>query len=389
MKLGPKEQFDPNNSDHLDSKKYKIVEYEKTGRRPTSVSFNVTLKGDMSRRDLTVNAMAIDKNGIIYDYFDGKKSVQNKILKTVGNPYERFSEDFLRLLRVPRFAAKLGFEIDKKTGKAIKQFSDKILDIAPERIKDEILKAASTSGDVFASYILQLDKLKILKHILPEVMNLKWFRENLSHHPETKGKGGTVWAHTMEALKISNTADPIKNLAILLHDVGKGVSLSHEKGLPRYLGHARSSVKLVNDIADRLKMSTKEKNSLLFAVGNHMKFHNILNMKPSKIAKLVSDDNWDVLEIVGRADEFARGEAFKHKGEFEKIVDKAVKIKEKFNLKTVEHRLKLVDGNHVMDITGLKPGKKVGQIIRNTTNWILDNDISDKKEIDDYIKGQI
>ena len=386
MKLGPKEKFDPNNPDHLDPKKYKIVEYENTGRRPSSVSFNVSFEGDAGRRDFTINAMGINSKGEIVDYFDGKKDIKNKVIKTVGNPYKRFGEDYLRMLRAPRFAAKLGFDIEKGTKRAIQKLSPNIKDLSPERIKDELMKSAAQSGDKFAEYIRILYDLKLLRFILPEVMNLKWYKENLAHHPETRGGEG-VFTHVTKALEVSNTKDPLKNLAILLHDIGKGVTLSHEQGLPRYFGHARKSVELVQDIATRLKMSNKEKNALLFAVGNHMKFHNILKMKPSKIAKLVSDDNWDVLVAVGRSDEYSRGNTFKYSGEFEKIVDKAVKIKEKFGQKTLEKKVKLVDGNKVMQLTGLTPGPKVGKIIRKTTNWIIDNniDLKDEEKINKYI----
>jgi hypothetical protein len=251
------------------------------------------------------------------------------------------------------------------------------------------MKAAVQSGDKFADYIIQLGNLKLLKHILPEVMNLKWYKENLKHHPETRGEGGTVLSHVLAALRTSDIADPIANLAILLHDVGKGVTLSHHEGLPKYLGHAKASVNLVKDLAKRLKMSTKDKEALLFAVGNHMKFHNILGMKASKIARLVNDDNWDVLVAVAKADEFARGETFMHAGEFEKIVDKAIAIKDKFGMPKVNKQLKLVDGNHVMNLTGLKPGKKVGDIIRQTTDWIMDNNIEDQKVIDEYIRSLV
>jgi hypothetical protein len=139
-------------------------------------------------------------------------------------------------------------------------------------------------------------------------------------------------------------------------------------------------------LATRLRMSNKEKEALLFAVGNHMKFHNILDMKPSKIAKIVSDDNWDVLVAVGKADEYARGHMFAHKGEFEKIVDKAIKVKEKFGAKQVNKQIKLVDGKDVMRLTGLKPGPKVGKIITTVTAWIMDNNIEDKDQIEKKIK---
>lgn len=357
------------------------------GRRPEAVTIKGSFEDDAGRRDFTINAMGINAKGEILDYFDGKRDIQNKVLRTVGDPLKRFGEDYLRIMRLARFSSKLGFDIDPETKKAAKKLSPNILSLSPERIKDELIKSASQSGEKFAEYIQILADLKILRLILPEVMNLKWFRENLQHHPETRGHGGTVYSHVMAALKQSKTADPIKNLAILLHDVGKGVTASQEKGLPRYLRHARKSVDLVNDIANRLKMSNKEREALIFGVGNHMKFHNILKMKPSKIAKLANDDNWDVLVAVGHADEYSRGETFRHAGEFEKIVDKAVEIKNKYGTKEVTKRLKLVDGNHVMSITGLKQGPKVGQIIKNTTEWIMDNDVKDQDIIDDYIRG--
>ena len=360
------------------------------GRRPDKVTISGEFEQDAARRDFTINAMGINAHGEIIDYFDGRKDIQNKILRTVGDPRQRFGEDYLRMLRAPRFASRLGFEIEKSTEKAIKKLSTNIKDLAPERVYDELIKAASQSGDKFADYILLLDKLKLMRFILPEVTNLKWFRENLKHHPETRGKGGTVYAHVISALRKSNTADPIKNLAILLHDVGKGVSFSQKEGLPQYLRHAHASVELVNSIADRLKMSNKDKDSLIFAVGNHMKFHDLLNMKASKIARLVNDENWDVLVAVGRADEFSRGEIFKHKGDFEKIIDKAIKIKNKYGMIRVNQTLKIIDGNRVMDLTGLSPGPKVGAVIKKVTEIILDKGIdpNDSETIDNLIRSE-
>ena len=355
------------------------------GRRPDTVTITGSFKEDVARRDFTINAMGINAQGEIIDYFDGRKDIKNRVLRTVGDPRKRFGEDFLRMMRAPRFASKLQLSIDKGTEKAIQKLSTNIKELAPERVRDELVKAASQSGEKFAEYILLLDKLKLLRFILPEVVNLKWYRENLEHHPETKGEGGTVYSHVISALKASQTADPIKNLAILLHDVGKGVTLSSEGGLPRYLKHAEASINLVQEIATRLKMSNKDRDALLFGVGNHMKFHEILNMKPSKIAKLVSDDNWDVLVAVGYADEYSRGEAFKKKGEFEKIVDKAIGIKNKFGMAVVNKQLKLVDGNRVMKLTGLKPGKKIGEIIRKATEEAMDKGITDEEGIDNLI----
>jgi tRNA nucleotidyltransferase (CCA-adding enzyme) len=354
------------------------------GRRPESVQITAKFSDDANRRDFTINAMGINSKGEIIDFFDGKRDIKDRILKTVGDPYKRFGEDYLRMMRLARFASKLDFEVDKKTAKAAQKLSHNITGLAPERIKDELIKSASQSGDKFAEYIMQLDKLKLLKYILPEIVNLKWYRENLQHHPETRGHGGTVFSHVMQALKKSDSKDPIKNLAILLHDIGKGVTLTQKDGLPKYLGHAKKSVELVNTIADRLKMSNSEKEALVFAVGNHMKFHKILDMKPSKIAKLVNDDNWDVLVAVAKADELVRG--FEDKADFHEVVDKAIKVKEKFGMKQVNKQVKLVDGKDVMRLTGLKQGPQVGKIIKKTTEWIMDNDIEDNDKIEKYIK---
>jgi tRNA nucleotidyltransferase/poly(A) polymerase len=311
------------------------------GRRPESVTVTGSFEEDAARRDFTINAMGINAKGEILDFFDGKKDIQNKILRTVGDPRQRFGEDYLRMLRAPRFAAKLGLDIEKSTEKAIQKLSTNIKDLAPERIQQELVKSAGQSGERFADYILLLDKLKLLKHIMPEVVNLKWYRENLQHHPETRGEGGTVYSHVLHALRKSGTADPIKNLAILLHDVGKGVTATQEKGLPKYLGHAKASMNLVKDLSKRLKLSNKDRDALIFAVSNHMKFHNLLKMRPSKIAKLVNDENWDVLVAVAKADEMARGDAFMHAGEFEKIVDKAIEIKNKFGMPIVNNQCRL------------------------------------------------
>ena len=362
----------------------------KDGRKPEKVSFNVELKDDLARRDLQVNAMAIDVDGNIIDYFGGQKAIRNKVLKTVGNPYERFSEDYLRIMRVARFSSKMGFDIDKDTKRAATKLSGNITNLSPERIKEELLKSAAQSGDKFAKYILLLDELKILKHILPELKQLQYSKENPTHHPETIGKGGSPFTHTIEALKASNTKDPLKNLAIMLHDVGKGTAFSDTtpgKSFT-YYGHDKDAIKLIEVIAKRLKMSTKEKEALLYTASQHMKFHKLSSMKPSKIFKIVNDDNFDILVAVARADEFSRGERFMSSKDFDKSLEIAIKIKEKWGEKQAKTTLKLVDGKHVMELLGIGPGKKVGEIIRKTTEWILDNnvDIKDVDKIDQFIR---
>jgi tRNA nucleotidyltransferase (CCA-adding enzyme) len=333
--------------------------------------------------------MAINAKGEIIDYFDGRKDIQNKVLRTVGNPYERFGEDALRIMRAARSVSKLDFNIDKDTGKAMKKMSSNITKLSPERIKEELLKSASQSGDKFAKYIVVLDKYGILKHILPELKDLQYKPEDQVHHPETKGRGGSVFAHTIEALKTSNVTDSLVNLSILLHDIGKSVTYSDT--VPgkthTYYGHEKEGVSLVQEIAKRLRMSNKERDMLMFTVANHMKFHKLKEMKPSSIFKLVNDDNWEALVAVARADEFSRGEKFMSKKDFEGCLKAAIDIKERWGKKELDKRMKLVSGDHVMQLLGIGPSKKVGEVIKKTTEFILDNNISDQNDIDDYIRS--
>ncbi len=352
------------------------------GRRPESVKVTGSFEKDVARRDFTINAMGIDIKGNIIDYFDGRKDIKDKILRTVGDPMKRFSEDKLRIMRAARFSAQHDLSIDPATEKAAKRLSKEISQLPMERIKDEIFKAAKMQGSKFAVYLQILDKFKVLRHILPELVSLKVLQHSPAHHPESP----TVWGHLMAALKVSKTSDPIKNLAILLHDVGKSVTGGMKEGVPTYYGHAEAGVKLVNSIADRLRMSTKEKQSLLFAVGNHMKFHDVLKMKPSKVAKLVNDENWDVLLAVAQADSWARGPEFKHYKKWEEMIDHAIAIKKKWGIPQVRKVNSLVDGNKIMKLTGLKPGPKIGEIKNKALEWVVDNNITDEQEIENKIR---
>lgn len=174
--------------------KYKGFEFEiaqfredgsyKDGRRPSSVILNVPFKSDAERRDLTLNAMAIDSKGNIIDHFEGMKAIKDKVIKTVGDPEKRFSEDYLRMMRSIRFSSRLGFEIDEKTIEAIKKGSGNISKIAVERITDELLKMASQTGSKFADAIEKLDETGLLEIILPEVVKMKEFKHSISDHSE-------------------------------------------------------------------------------------------------------------------------------------------------------------------------------------------------------------
>ena len=212
--------------------------------------------------------------------------------------------------------------------------------------------------------------------------------KNQDHNDPTKYKlfSGTVWDHVMETLRANRMVDPLVNLSCLLHDIGKAVTLDFKDGQPTYYGHDEEGINLVNTIADRLKMSNIERESLIYVVANHMRFHKILGMKSSKIVKLVSDGNWDLLVNVAKADEFARGHKAMSKEDFQKVVDTAIEIKKKYGDKMVNKMIKLVNGNDVVRLTGIPPGPKVGAVIKKVTEWILDSGTDDQNIINNKIR---
>lgn len=184
MKLGPKEKYNPNNPEHNDSSKY-LITYEGDGRHPDNIEIEMSFEKDAERRDFTINAMAIDSRGNIIDHFEGMKAIQSKVLKTVGDPNKRFKEDYLRIMRMARFASRLDYKIDPKAMTAAKQNASNIAKISPERILQEIIKSAKQSGDKFATYLEILHEANILKFILPELIDLKSIEHTIETHPES------------------------------------------------------------------------------------------------------------------------------------------------------------------------------------------------------------
>jgi len=343
------------------------------GRRPDSITKTSSFQEDSSRRDFTINAMGMTADGKIIDHHDGLQDIESKILRTVGNPRARFLEDKLRVMRLVRFATKLGFVIDKQTKITAKSMSKEIHSLAVERIQEELLKAAELGGKKFSKYIQLLDKLRLLQEILPEVAALKFKPETHEHHPENSNTFG----HTLKALEFADDAKPMELIAILLHDVGKTTtqglkSTSHHT----YHRHDAVGAVLVEALAKRLNFSNKEVELLVFTTKNHMRFHKILEMKPSKIMKLVGHDNFQELSVVCAADSFGRRT-------YKEVVAHALTIKERVGNQKVTA---LVTGTMIMDLLGIEQGKEVGRIKNLVSEMVVDNNITDQKTINKLIR---
>src|SRR5688572_6802315 len=199
------------------------------GRHPSTVSFTGP-KQDAQRRDFTVNGLFYDPVADrIIDYVHGKADIQQKILRTIGKPKDRFVEDKLRMLRAVRFACSLDFQIEQETMQAIKELSGEILQVSWERIRDELLKILT--GPDPARGLDLLAESGLLTHVLPEVAAMRGVEQPPEYHPE-----GDVFIHTRMMLGMQRKPTAVFSLAVLLHDVGKPPTFAVKERI-RFDGH--------------------------------------------------------------------------------------------------------------------------------------------------------
>ena len=232
-------------------------------RHPDKIIWGKTLTEDLSRRDFTINAVACDGKTLV-DPYKGQQDLDTKIIRTVGNPEERFAEDALRMMRAVRFAAVLGFAIEQETAMAIAKHAGLLTTISAERIRDEFLKILA--ADHAADAVLVLKNLGLLHVILPEL-------EPAFATPQKSPKRHHVYdvgTHSVQALKYCPSRDPIVRLATLIHDLGKPKTYRKlPDGVITFYNHEVVSTKIARDIASRLRLSKKQTELLTIMVRWH------------------------------------------------------------------------------------------------------------------------
>lgn len=314
-----------------------------------------TFEEDSARRDITINAMGIDGNKNIVDPQGGSEDLRNGLIRAVGNANIRFAEDATRILRVIRFASTFDFVIVPDTWTAIWNNKNRLTnreEISPESIAKEIFKVAK-NGPALAEFVDRLCLGGIIDIILPEFGSLYGFMHDPAHHPEG---GSTVIGHILECLRVSESNDPVVNIAILFHDLGKAVTRGEkENGYNNYHGHEAAGVPIVQGIFDRLKfndLSSDDKYNILFAVERHMLIHNIDELSIKTLSKLVLSSGWGVLRAVGLADEKSRGELMFVRSDFDRKISEAEVRVANIAVSAEDLRLKVtayVNGNMIMD----------------------------------------
>lgn len=360
---------------HSDDKSVAIIEvttFRKEGgysdfRHPDKVEFSDNLEDDLSRRDFTVNAMAMSLGGEIIDPFGGKEDLKKKLIKTVGLPADRFKEDALRLMRAVRFAAELGFDIEPETFIAIIENSDLLKEIAEERIRDEFVKIIMSAENGPAWGVVQMEKTGLLKNVIPELIEGIGVTQN-KHHIYT------VWEHNLRALDYaskSNASLEVR-LAALLHDVGKPKSKAGEGPDATFHSHEMIGARMARKIMERLKFSNEVANKVVHLVRHHLFYYNVGEVTEAGVRRFISRvgaENIDDLLKIREADRIGSG------------VPKAVPYKTRhlrFMIDKVRHdpispKMLKADGIKLMNYLKISPGPKVGMILSILLEEVLDD----------------
>ncbi|MFC1523715.1 CCA tRNA nucleotidyltransferase [Thermodesulfobacteriota bacterium] len=337
-------------------------------------SATTTFEEDAARRDFTMNAMAMDARGEIIDPFCGRADIEAKLVRCVGDPKDRMAEDPLRTLRAIRFAAKFGFAVEPETALAVREIAPRLSGVAVERITEELNKMAKQPGPLFANAIQLMADFDLLKHVLPEIEALRCLAHDPKHHPE-----GGVFEHTLAALRSNSLANPVVNVAILLHDVGKAETLGEKEGCPTYYGHDQAGVAIIKALGGRLRWSKDFTEAIAFAAEHHMLAMRLDELRPSKRLRLVATQHWPVLKQVTRSDLASRGDG----------ID-VIELENKFTKAEVilasQPLHPVITGKRVMELTGLPEGPEIGKIIREVTDWAMDSSIKNRTAIESRVK---
>ncbi len=336
-------------------------------RHPNSVVFSHKIEDDLSRRDFTINALAVDiDKGQIIDNYKGQDDLKKKIIRAVGEANKRFNEDALRMLRAIRFAAELDFVIEKETAESILENAALMEHISNERIGEEFKKIIESNNPSLGLALAQ--KLHILSHILPELEQMVGVEQNKEAHKYD------VWEHSLRTLQ--HAAD--KNfslevrLAALFHDTGKPKTKVEEVGKTTFYNHEMVSAKVTRETLKRLAFPKEIIDKVEKLVRYHMFFSDTAQITHSAVRRLitkVSKENiWDLINLrfcdrigTGRPKE----EPYRLR-KFEAMIEEVIRD-------PISVSMLKINGNDIMKKFHVKPGPSIGYILNALLEEVLDD----------------
>jgi poly(A) polymerase len=344
------------------------------GRRPSAIHFT-SPEEDARRRDFTINGMFFDpaKDRVI-DFVGGRADIEAKLVRAIGDPAQRFSEDRLRMLRAVRFATVLDYKIDKQTWEALVANSAAILEISVERIRDELVKIFLSPNRVRGWDLL--DESGLMRTILPELESMKGCQQPEQFHPE-----GDVFEHTRLMLQLlaAKVSVPLV-FSVILHDVAKPVTAQTDAtGRIRFNEHDRIGAAMTEQIMERLRFSRAEIDVTVEMVRQHMVFKDVPKMRVAKLKRFMARPTFnDELEL--------------HRVDCEsshRILDNYEFLQRKREEFANEPIIPppLVRGDDLIAL-GLKPGPKFGEILEAVQTRQLEGTLKTRDEAIEWVKRQ-
>ena len=344
------------------------------GRHPDEVRFSQDPREDVARRDFTINGMMLDpETGEVLDYVGGRRDLQERIIRTIGDPQPRFAEDKLRMLRAVRFAARFEYAIEPHTFSAIEKMAHEIQVVSRERVRDELTRML-TEGEARRAFML-LDGSGLLKEVLPEISAMKGVEQPPEFHPE-----GDVFVHTLLLLeKLPQPCPPTLAWGALLHDVGKPATFRMAPDRIRFDNHVEVGVKIAEEICSRLRFSSDDTDQILALIDNHMRFGHATRMKESTLKRFLRLPRFEEHLALHRADCLAsHGDLSTY--EF---------AKEKLNAIPPQNMrpARLVKGDDLI-AAGYQPGPKFREILNAVEDAQLEGRLPSKNEALEFVRRE-
>lgn len=339
------------------------------GRHPDRISFS-TPENDVKRRDFTINGLLYDPvKDEILDYVGGRKDIEAGIVRTIGDPIERFTEDKLRMIRAARFACRFHFSIHKDTQQAIMQLAPQIHMVSAERIREELEKIITGPNPHIG--IKLLEELHLLQEILPEVSNTRGVQQPENFHPE-----GDVFIHTLLALSKMENPSWTLAMGVLLHDIGKAVTFTVTDRI-RFNLHEKVGADMATEICDRLKTSTDDKERIRWLVLKHLCFKDAQKMRLNKLKRLFAEEGYPELAELCRVDALASS------GDLSDY-DYCQEMFQKLSREEVKPE-PLITG-HDLIAMGLQPGPLFKEILTKIEDEQLDGNLTTKEAAIERVK---
>ncbi|MGQ9616910.1 MAG: CCA tRNA nucleotidyltransferase [Spirochaetota bacterium] len=340
-------------------------------RRPDSVTYARTILEDLSRRDFTINAIAYNPiTGELLDPYGGKSDLENRIIRTVGDPFERFKEDGLRPYRACRFAAQLEFSIEEKTFKAISESLESASKVSMERIRDEFIKIIQSPKP--STGIELLRRTGLLEVFLPELLTGFGINQNKYHRFD-------IYYHNLFTCDAARQDNLCIRLAALFHDIGKFYAKREveSKGSDTrksvFYNHEIIGAAVTRRIMRRLKFSNQEVKLVTHLIRYHM-FHYTNQWTDGAVRRFIRKvgiENLDALFELRRADRIGNGLKSGESRSIQNLKKRIEKVLEEANAITVKDLA--VNGYDIMNEFNIKPGPMVGKILNHLLEEILDD----------------